>query len=56
MTQKTSIPGWAPLIVILVVIIIAIVFVTFGGGQPAETEKYDRDTHWQSLYRPALPG
>jgi hypothetical protein len=31
--------GWAPLIVILVVIIIAIVFVTFDGGQPAETGK-----------------
>jgi hypothetical protein len=39
MTQKTSIQGWAPLIVILVVIIIAIVFVTFDGGQPAETGK-----------------
>jgi hypothetical protein len=31
--------GWVPLIVILVVIIIAIVFVTFDGGQPAETGK-----------------
>ena len=36
MTQKTSIQGWAPLIVILVVTIIAIVFVTFDGGLPAE--------------------
>jgi len=39
MTQKTSMQGWAPLIVILVVIIIAIVFVTFDSGQPAETGK-----------------
>ena len=39
MTQKTSIQGWAPLIVILVVTIIAIVFVTVDGGLPAETGK-----------------
>ena len=37
MTQKTSIQGWIPLIVILVVTIIAIVFVTFDGGLPAGT-------------------
>jgi hypothetical protein len=37
MTQKTSIQGWVPLIVILIVTIIAIVFVTFDGGLPAGT-------------------
>jgi hypothetical protein len=37
MTQKTSIQGWVPLIIILVVTIIAIVFVTFDGGLPAGT-------------------
>jgi hypothetical protein len=37
MTQKTSIQGWIPLIVILVVTIIAIVFVMFDGGLPAAT-------------------
>jgi uncharacterized protein YcnI len=37
MTQKRSIPGWGPLIVILILIIIAIVFVTFDGGLPAGT-------------------
>jgi hypothetical protein len=38
MTQKTSIHGWGPLIIIIVVItIIAFVIVMFGGGLPAET-------------------
>jgi len=37
MTQKTSIQGWAPIIIILIVTIIAIVFVTFDGGLPAGT-------------------
>jgi hypothetical protein len=38
MTQKTSIQGWAPLIIIIVVItIIAFAIVLFGGGLPAET-------------------
>jgi hypothetical protein len=37
MTQKTSIQGWVPLIVILVVTLVAIVFITFDGGLPAET-------------------
>jgi hypothetical protein len=37
MTQKPSMQGWAPLIIILVVTIIAIMFVTFDGGLPAET-------------------
>ena len=37
MTQKTSIQGWAPIIIILVVTIIAFAIVMFGGGLPAET-------------------
>jgi len=37
MTQKTSIQGWVPLIVILAVTLVAIVFITFDGGLPAET-------------------
>ena len=37
MTQKTSIQGWVPLIVILVITVIAIVFVTFDGGLPTGT-------------------
>lgn len=56
MTQKRSIPGWVPLIVILIVIIIAIVFVTFRWWSAGRNRKYNRDTEWQSLYRPPLPG
>ena len=38
MTQKTSIQGWAPLlIIILVVIAIIVAIVMFGGGLPAGT-------------------
>jgi hypothetical protein len=37
MTQKTSLKEWAPYIIILVVILVAIVYVTFDSGQPAET-------------------
>ena len=38
MTQKTSMQGWGPLIIIiLVVITIAFAIVLFGGGLPAET-------------------
>jgi hypothetical protein len=38
MTQKTSLKEWAPYIIILVVILVAIVYVTFDSGLPAETE------------------
>jgi hypothetical protein len=37
MTQKTSLKEWAPYIIILVVILVAIVYVTFDSGLPAET-------------------
>src|SRR5512137_1071687 len=38
MTQKTSIHGWAPLIIIIIVVtIIAVAIVMFGGVLPAET-------------------
>jgi hypothetical protein len=37
MTQKTSLKEWAPYIIILVVILVAIVYVTFDSGLPAAT-------------------
>jgi len=37
MTQKTSLKEWASYIIILVVILVAIVYVTFDSGLPAET-------------------
>ena len=37
MTQKISLKEWAPYIIILVVILVAIVYVTFDSGLPAAT-------------------